>query len=114
MVDIAWIFFRADSLETAVRFLHNILFRFEPWVLFDRSIYMFGLAQPEFTVMMIAIGILIFADIMAYRGCQISTLIDQQPLIFRWFVSIAAILSIVVYGVWGTNYDASNFIYFQF
>lgn len=114
LVDITWIFFRADTINTAIRLIRNLLFHFDAWVLFDQSIYSFGLSQQEFSVMLSGIGILLFSDIMAYRGCRLSDLLEAQPLVFRWTVYILSILAIVVFGVWGTNYDAAGFIYFQF
>ncbi len=114
LIDFAWIFFRAGTVKNAGVILKSIVTVRNPWILFDGSLYQCGLSEKEFFVLSVCLLILAAADLLARRGIRIGTVIEQQPFWFRWSVYISGILAVVVFGVWGTGYDAANFIYFQF
>jgi len=40
--------------------------------------------------------------------------LQEQNIWFRWLVCLLLILLVVVYGKYGPDYDAAQFIYFQF
>lgn len=114
LVDISWVFFRADRLEEAIPIFKSMFTADNIYVLFDDSLFKLGLDWKNFLVMLIAIGVLMFADCLKYKGLVIREMICRQELWFRWFVLITAILSIVIFGIYGSSYDAAGFIYFQF
>ena len=58
--------------------------------------------------------ILLAADICKYRGIKVRSVILNLNIVIRWAVIIAGILGILVFGIWGSGYSATNFIYFQF
>ena len=51
---------------------------------------------------------------MQERGIKIREELAKQNLLFRWIIYIIAIEIIIVFGIYGEGYDASQFIYFQF
>ena len=53
-------------------------------------------------------------DICKYRGSKIRSMILNSNIVVRWIVVITGILGILVFGIWGSGYSATNFIYFQF
>jgi len=114
LVDFSWIFFRANGLSDAFAMIKNIFTYPNPWILFDGSLYLCGLNEKEFFVMLCSLIILFIADLYAHKGISISSAIEKQPIWFRWPVYLIGILSIIVFGVWGSGYNASSFIYFQF
>jgi len=114
LIDFAWIFFRAQNISQAIALIKSLIFNFQPWILFSGAIYWCHLSQKEFRIMLLSIAVLIVADILSYRGIKVSNIIEEQPIWFRWAVYIITILTIVIFGVWGTGYDAAGFIYFQF
>lgn len=114
LVDFAWIFFRASSLHELLIVLQSMFTVYNPWILFDGSLYNCGLAQREFSLMMVCIGVLLAADVMRYRGISIRKVIVRQEWWFRWLVIAAAVLFILLVGIWGTEYNEAGFIYFQF
>ena len=113
-VDFAWIFFRAKRLKEALQIIKSMIHIHNPWILFDQSLYQCGLSQREFLLMLCAIAVLIFADCMRYRGINIRQAIARQDYWFRWIVISGAVLLLLLFGVWGSSYDAASFIYFQF
>lgn len=113
-VDFAWIFFRAKSVRQAVEIIRSMLFVKNPWILLDGSLYQCGLDSKNFWLMMIGIAILLYADIWKQKGTEIRKVITAQDYWCRWLVMIFSICFILVFGVWGSGYNAAGFIYFQF
>ena len=48
------------------------------------------------------------------RSIHLIAWITNQGIWFRWLIYFAAIFGILIFGVYGPGYDASQFIYFQF
>lgn len=112
LVNFAWIFFRANSFTDLKIILRN-LFVINPWVLTDGSMYSLGLESKEFFAGIIGILILIYVDNLQTKGSLIDKL-SEQNLLFRWFIYIATILIILIFGIYGPDYSDAQFIYFQF
>lgn len=111
----AWIFFRADSFDNAISFIKVMFTKYNPWVLFDGSIYTLGLDDKEWHVLLVAIIVLIVADVIRYvKGIDVGVFLLGQNTWFRWIVLIALIVACAVYGEYGINFDSAQFIYFQF
>jgi len=64
--------------------------------------------------MLCSIGVLIFADILKYKGIKVRERICAQDWWFRCLAISGAVLLILLFGVWGPTYFESSFIYFQF
>lgn len=111
----AWIFFRADSLKNAVRFIKCMALRPDPWTLSDKSFMAFGVDASDLNVIIIGILVLIIFDVLRFKKkVDFGAFITRQNLWFRWAVLIVLIVSTLVYGAYGTDFDSSQFIYFQF
>lgn len=115
LVDFAWIFFRAESMEQ-IRFFFNRMFtRFNPWVLFDESLFAYGIDRREWSILVPALLILFVVDLLRYRtNRNFGDLLVRQNLWFQYAVMFLLIASILVYGEYGINFDSNQFIYFQF
>lgn len=113
LVDISWVFFRAQSVSAALHMLRSMIY-VRPWSLIDGSLYELGLNQNNFTLMLICIGILLFADLMKYKGVCIRQVIARQDYWFQALTIAFSVSAILLFGVWGKQYDAASFIYFQF
>ncbi|MCR4905527.1 MAG: MBOAT family protein [Clostridiales bacterium] len=114
LIDFTWLFFRANGIRHAVTLLSSILTTHNPWILFDGTAAGGILSEKEFAVLLLSLGILLAAGLCARHGIRLSERIEKEPTAFRWIVYIGAILGILIFGVWGSVYNASNFIYFQF
>lgn len=114
LIDFTWIFFRADRLEDALKILAGMVRRLNPIVLFDESLYSCGLDRKDFSVMLIALAILWIADIAKKKGVRIRQKIMEQDFWFQCAIISVSIVLILVFGIWGSSYNASSFIYFQF
>ena len=112
-VAFAWTFFKAPSFMTGMRMIREA-FRYNPWVLFDKSLYTLGLNELEFSIMLIGLLVFLAADIINENGIVIRDFVKKQELWFRWLFYIIGIVSVVIFGVYGPGYDAADFIYFKF
>ncbi len=113
LVDIAWVFFRAQDLHSAIQILRSS-FVWNPWQLVDGTLYTLGLEPADFTVMLLSIGILLGVDILHAKGVSIRENVLSWPLPVRWGLVYAALFWILLFGVYGPAFDAASFIYFQF
>ena len=114
LVDFAWIFFRADSWSDSINIIRSMLTVRNPWILFDGSLYTCGLDSSNFGLMMIALLVLLFADICKRGGISIRHVIAEQDCWCRWFIISFSIVCILTFGIWGPQYNEASFIYFQF
>ena len=114
LIDFSWIFFRAKSLEDATKVVTSIFTNHNPWILFDGSLFNLGVDANDFIVLAVALLVLLIADAFKKKQIRISEVIERQNLLIRWSVYLIAIFSILIFGIWGSAYDAKSFIYFQF
>ena len=111
----AWIFFRANDFEQAIGVVQLMFTGWNPWVVFDGSLFKLGLNEAEFLVLVFGIFAIVGADLIRrFKGKQIDEFLMGQSLWFRWAVLVLLIVSIGVFGVYGPAFDPQAFIYFQF
>lgn len=115
LVDFAWIFFRAESLGQ-IRFFFNRMFtRFNPWVLFDESIFRYGIDRKEWSILAAALLVLFVVDLLRYKkGINFGDFLVKQNLWFQYVVLFLLIASILIFGEYGIHFDSNQFIYFRF
>lgn len=114
LVDFAWIFFRAPDINTAIIMIKQMFSVWNPWIFFDNSLYDMGLDRKDFWILCFSIIILWVVSFMQERGIKIREELSKQNLVFRWIIYYSAIFFILIFGIYGPDYDASQFIYFQF
>ena len=114
LVTFAWVIFRALSIRQAMDMILGMFKDFNPWVLFDKSLYALGLDEKDFHVLMLAVLFMLIIDILRYKKVRLVKIFMEQNLWFRWLVFHVGIIAILIFGIYGAKYDAAQFIYFQF
>lgn len=114
LVTLAWVFFRAASVGQAVDIIKSMLTCWNPWVLFDNSLLELGLDGKDWNVLLVAILILFVVECFKYKKISLVALFAKQNLLFQWVFFYIGILAVIIFGVYGPAYNASQFIYFQF
>lgn len=111
LVDIAWIFFRADSFGMALAYLKQMTTAYQ-----NVSLLSLTFAWYDWLILIVAVGIMLTVDILHERGYKIRQWIYSEAcgLGLRWIIYMAAFWSVLMLGVYGVAYDTSQFIYFQF
>ncbi|MBR5287121.1 MAG: MBOAT family protein [Clostridia bacterium] len=108
LIDLTWLFFRANAASTAVRMLLRCVKSF------DAAAYATGFSAAQAAALTVGIAVLLAIDMIHERGKTLTAWLDRRNLVMRGALMLLAILAIVVFGVWGPGYDAQAFIYFQF
>ena len=71
---------------------------------------MFYLGKISIVIMVISCLILFFSDYLQNKNSSIFDYVDKKPILFKYCVLYAEILTIMIFGKIGV----SEFIYFQF
>ena len=114
LVDITWIFFRAEGIVDAIYIFKKILTDWTPNIFWDGSLLRLGMDSKNVLVLLFSLFVLLLADIAKNNGIIIREIVLKQNFWFQYFFILISIVSILVFGIWGPAYDASSFIYFQF
>jgi len=111
LVSFAWIFFRANTISDAIYIISNL---FSGWgrgltfEAFEKMPFVESL-KFELVVSLFAIGILLVVHLIERRE-NIIDWFSEKPIWLRWSVYYSIILSILLFG----NFGSKQFIYFQF
>lgn len=111
LVMIAWIIFRADTLHVAIEMIKAMIVGFNPWVLFDDSLFELGLNWKEFIVLFISLGVLGVVSMVQESGVKIRDWFSRQNTVTRWIIYLVAIWTIWIFGSYGYGFDTKDFIY---
>lgn len=109
LVTVFWIFFRADTIGQAWGYLTQCLKY--------RRLHSFtdmGLDRANWIVLLAALFVLFLVDWLHEKGVAIRERLCAQNAIIRGMVYLGAVWAIILFGVYGYQYDAGQFIYFQF
>ncbi len=109
----AFILFRANAMRDALALLRAVFFDFRLSALAGDALFSYGLDKPDFIAALAALAVLIVCDLLAERGDLLDRL-ESRPLPLRWTVYLLLIFSILIFGVYGPEYNAAAFIYFAF
>lgn len=115
LVDLAWIFFRADSLYQVFHYIRRMFTFRDWWSLFDQSIFTIGLDLREWHILWIGLAVLFAVGLLRYwKKETISAFLGRQWIAFRWGVLFFLLFFTAVFGYYGPGFESSQFIYFQF
>lgn len=110
MVALAWVFFRATSTMQAITMIKSMFTTFNPWILWDGSLYLLGLDAKNVWLLFFSIVCLWVVSMMQERF-HIREKLLKQGIVFRYTLVLAMALMILVFGIYGPGYDAAAFIY---
>jgi len=116
LVDFAWIFFRANSLNDAWYIINNLftgmINQISSVVMLSNSLSGFGFSIYELVV---AVGVILIMEAihLIQRHGSIRHMMRDKPIWVRWSLYYALIFMILLLGVYDVT-EKSQFIYFQF
>ncbi|KKP37427.1 alginate O-acetyltransferase [Candidatus Peregrinibacteria bacterium RIFOXYC2_FULL_33_13] len=105
LINIAWIFFRANNLPDAIYIIKNIFTEMN----FNINGINIGVGWTE---LIMAIGVILFMEFihLIEEHKSIREFLDSKPKALRWSIYLIIIYMILIFGV----FEKSEFIYFQF
>ena len=107
------LFFRADSISVAFDWIRRIFTDFDLKTILNFKAELFGISAPNLNMVVLSIAVLWIVDLLQERMPLRETL-AKQNLVFRWLIIFAGLFAVIIYGIYGPGYEASNFIYEQF
>jgi len=114
IVTVAWVFFRGQSLQQCVGVVKSMFSTWNPWVLFDGSLLGIGLDGKDWNVLLVSLLFLFVVDCFKYKKVLLVNTFAKQNVLFQLLFFYVGIMAVLLYGVYGPVYNASQFIYFQF
>lgn len=87
---------------------------YNPWILLDGSIYELGVTSSQFFIVMLGLLMILIVSAIQETGRSVRTIIDNQNVGFRVVFGVTFIYMIILFGVYGSGYEASAFAYAQF
>ena len=113
LITSSWVIFRSANLRAGLSMLKRIVTDITPWVLFDGTLYEFGIEARSFMALILCIVLVMVIEHFQEKG-NIREMLSQQHIIVRWSIYIGAIALVAVLGVYGPGYSATQFLYGQF
>ena len=107
LVSIAWIFFRADSMGTAMEMLARLACG--DWTF---SLQQLAVEANEWWLSCVLIVLMVIADLISERR-PLLDLIEERALPARWLIYLALLYLLIFFGIYGAV-SAQSFIYVSF
>lgn len=110
LVNIGFVFFRADSLSDAFHILKAAVSVWNPDLFYTGSLFALGLDWIEFTIALVSLLILFVVSVLQRKG-SVRERIEKKKLPVRWIIWYALLFYTILLGYYGPGYSAAEFIY---
>ena len=110
-VMIGWIFFRSKDIAQGIEILKNAFIYINPWSIWGTELFLLGLDNYDFSILLISITVLILIEFKQERGFDLQEWFVKQHLILRWSILFIMIIVIWVFGTYGYEFITNDFIY---
>ncbi|MDO5298346.1 MAG: MBOAT family O-acyltransferase [Clostridia bacterium] len=114
IVNIGWFFDRCAHASDAFRMLGAVLTDTRTDQLSLPLIESLGLPPADGLLLAAAVLLLFLVSLAQERGVRVRDWVLMRRLPLRWLILIGAVVSILLFGVWGSGFDEATFIYYQF
>ncbi len=111
LVDFAWIFFRVQDFHASLAIVSAI--GREAWSTMSLPGLLALMSRRDLVVGAVALALLWIKDAVASRRDPYD-LLTARPVWLRWALYVGLTLAILAFGIYGTEYAQTDFIYFQF
>lgn len=108
LILITMLIFRAGSLSSALGMLVRIPTQWNAPAMASGFSFMQGLCLLICSLVLFAI------ELIHEKRRTLTEITDKLPAIVRGALYLAAVMAVIIFGVWGPGYSAQAFIYFQF
>ena len=75
-----------------------------------------GLVASDYIILLAGAIIILIASIIQERhlDTDIRTMLDSKPFALRFLLLYLGIMTVVIFGIYGSGYNAADFVYMQF
>lgn len=109
LISYGWLLFRANGFIAALKMTASVFTDF----FCLRQLYNMFITDIDFAVLLISVMLLFIVSLLQTKY-KLREIIQKQNLWFRWSLYLAAIFTVIIFGVYGGGYNASDFLYMQF
>jgi len=101
----------ADGMNTITGFFTN-----QNFALFGEECDKLGLLEKDYVVLAIGAAILFFIGVIQERNphTTIREMLDDTPFALRFILIYLGMVAVAVFGIYGSGYNAADFVYMQF
>ena len=110
LVCIGDLFFRAKSVGAAFAMLKAAVTTWNPSILWNGALLSLGLDGIELGIAVISLLLLLLVSIMQQKG-SVRDRIAGKKLPVRWLIWYALLFYVILFGCYGPEYSAAEFIY---
>ena len=114
IVNIGWFFDRSQNGFDAFARIHSLIADWRPHEVSAAVLDSMQLPAHDRIVLVIGALIILFVSILREKGINIRHRLSTLPFPLRWLIFLSMILSVVIFGVWGSGYEEAAFLYYQF
>lgn len=114
LVDFAWLFFRAESVGSALEILKKIVLHPEVGRTIYEKLIFAGIEIKKGGILVFELLLLFVVDICHEKQMMVSDWIDKQEKWFRWCIYLSMAICIIIGMIRDYGIDASTFIYANF
>ncbi len=107
------IFFRTSTLNDAGIIIKSILVKWNFKDLCSTDVFNFGLDHHNVIALVVFLLILLVFDIINEKT-DFRDMLSKRFIIIRWFIILSGIFAVIIFGIYGPGFEASNFIYEKF
>ena len=101
------------TLEASAITVKQMFHEFNPWIFWDGSLYQMGLDYKDLCVAFLGLLFVQRVSVLQEKG-SVREMIAQKNIVLRWTIYYIAVFSIIILGIYGAGYNASDFIYANF
>lgn len=106
-------FFRAENLKSGFAMWKSAFSLFNPWIFFDESFFNMGLDRREWGILVFGL-ILLFVVSYISQKSDVREYLKKQNFAFRIVIFAGLFIMIAVFGYYGIDFNAADFIYGRF
>lgn len=114
IVNIGWYFDRCAHGMDALRMMKITLTDWRGAQMTMETIQGMGLPAADFYLLIVCTVLLFAVSLVQERGVVVRDWLSARVLPLRWLVLIAGIVSVLLFGMYGSGFDEATFIYYQF
>lgn len=102
------------SLEETGAAIRKIFTEFQFWKLFNGSLLTEGVDEKRLFIAFLGLLLLWVVSKQEEKGQGYREWIAARPIVLRWAIYYVAIFAVLIFGAYGSSYNASAFVYMQY
>lgn len=114
LVVIGELFFRAEGLRAGLEMMRRIIMDFSAAPFFDGTLFRNGMDAADFGIVLSVLSVIFVISLLREKGISVRSRILRAPAVLRIGVFCLLVLTVVIFGAYGTGYVPVDPIYAGF